>query len=190
MTAIMANPLLADFVKKDSRGKGAGIEQAGGSAGNIVSNSMFEAAGSGSGALYWTGGFTLMMGGLSVPCLKEKKRIFTYIKEKSGKLIKVKPAPTKEGEDAPLKSSKTMVKDFNSKGVKGEKGKTRAQVALLSGQLQTVASGNPRFLLTFYGQLVSRLLENVFQSYFLLWLYSFTKGDDPVIEKSEANSIY
>ena len=40
LTAIMENPLVCDFIKKSDRGKGTGVEVAGGQAGEILSFTM------------------------------------------------------------------------------------------------------------------------------------------------------
>lgn len=96
-------------------------------------------------------------------------------KEEPKKEIKKEIIPKKEEPKKEIKKEKKETAE--QKTVKNVDSKVE-KMKILRDRLLTVGKNDFSNLIVFYGAIVSRLLESLIQSFYLLWLLGFTKDDE------------
>ena len=181
LTAIIENPLICNFIKKSDRGKGSGIEVAGGQAGEILSFTMMMTMSD-----YSANSFYICAGMVCsiwlIQCVVDKvspkMNVQKYVEDPVTKKVVKKPKVI-EKKKPEISAEEKTVKNVDAKLKK---------MRILRDRLLHVSNGNFDNLLVFYGSIVSRLLEQLIQSFYLLWLLGFTKVDTQTITLADGTS--
>ena len=77
--------------------------------------------------------------------------------------------------------------DAVEKSVKGVETKLK-QMKILREKVLNVSKGNFDRILVFYGSIIGRLLEQLIQSFYLLWILGFTKESEEIIDNKDGTT--
>ena len=157
------NPLIADYVKRDSRGKGVSIRVLGALLGEICSMTLFGLTAS----MGIDSSFTVV----AAVCACLTLIMPLIVREPKIKLVSPRQAE-EDDDDAPLSQWE--------------------KIKLLTTQAKELIMTDNRYILCFIGSaLSSQLVSVLFSIYYMLWISSFVRDPDGWLETDlDAKNVY